>query len=114
MNKLISLCCLIILSACEVNYPEIQAPPKPSSVPETALWVGGPDGGVFLDISKITQQKYSGSIYFDSTGEIWFQGEFKYTGDNSFDVSAKASYSFWDGDELFLTNNEKLTAINPD
>ena len=112
MKLLIPLFLVIFLSACEIHYGEVEPPPRPLSVPESVPWVGGPDGGVFVDISKTEIQNiYTGSIYADVTGAVRFQGKFKYTGKKSFDVSDRNSFSFWDGDYLFLRNNEKLIAI---
>ena len=115
MKSLIPLLLIIFLSACEIHYGEVEPPPRPPSVPESALWTGGLDGGVFVDISKTKIPKtYAGSIYADFTGVILFQGKFKYTGENDFDVSDRFSYGAWDGDYLFLRNNEKLIAIHTD
>ena len=109
MKAFISLLLIFFLSGCEIQFGEVEPPP---SVPESALWVGGLDGGVYVDISK-TNNIYTGTIYADVTGVIIFQGEFKYTGNNDFDVNDVNSYGGWDGDYLFLRNNEKLIAIYP-
>ncbi len=104
---------LTILFACDIQHEEVQAPPRPESVPATALWIGGPDGGVFVKVSMTKVKNiYFGTIYFDSNGEICYQGPFRYTGDDAFEVDDKSSYSGWDGDYLFLTNHEKLIAID--
>lgn len=114
MKVLVSFFLVAILSGCEIEYGEIDPPTKPSSVPESALWTGGPDGGVFVDIFSTKRKNiYKGTIYTDVTGIVIYQGEFKYTGEHKFDYKNRFSYGAWDGDYLFLRNNEKLIAIYP-
>jgi len=55
VKLLIPLFLVIFLSACEIHYGEVEPPPRPPSVPESALWTGGLDGGVFEIYQK---QKY--------------------------------------------------------
>ena len=94
------------LFACEpvASYePEF----KPGKVPGAAIWIGGPDGGVYA-LVKISENKYSGVVYFEHNGDIWYDGKFTYTGEQSFDVTDKSLYSSWDGDILYLVNGDKL------
>jgi len=55
VKLLIPLFLVIFLSACEIHYGEVEPPPRPPSDPESALWTGGLDGGVFEIYQK---QKY--------------------------------------------------------
>jgi hypothetical protein len=114
MKKLIwLLIMLFFVSSCDLQHEAVSSPPKPKPVPESAFWVGGHEGGVFVLISKAQSGKlYFGTIYFDANGEIWYQGKFQYTGNDSFDVGDKSSYTGWDGDFLFLSNGEKLIAVD--
>lgn len=113
MKFILSILLLLMFSACDVEHEEVAPPPKPETVPEGAFWVGGPEGGVFVSVSKGRDNKtYFGTIYFEANGEIWYQGEFKYTGETSFNVSDRSSYTGWDGDYLFLKNGEKLVAVD--
>jgi hypothetical protein len=52
VKLLIPLFLVIFLSACEIHYGEVEPPPRPPSVHESALWTGRLDGGVFVEISK--------------------------------------------------------------
>ena len=114
MTKLIwFLITLFFVSSCELKYDTVPPPPKPKSVPESAFWVGGHNGGVFVSIFKEKNSKlYFGTIYFDTNGEIWYQGKFQYTGNASFNVVDKSLYTGWDGDFLFLSNGKKLIAVD--
>lgn len=114
MKFLTSLAFLFLLSGCDVQFEEASggAPTRPESVPESTLWIGGKDGGVFVEISATDQKPiYKGAVYYDSSGDIWYQGEFEYTGQESFETDEPSSYSFWDGTDLYLKNGEKLKAV---
>lgn len=114
MKKLIWIVLMLFfITSCNIQYESILPPPKPKSVPESAFWVGGHEGGVFILISKEKDRKtYYGTVYFDANGEIWYRGKFQYTGNVLFDVGDKSSYTGWDGDILFLANGEKLIAVD--
>ena len=43
-------------------------PQKPSSVPESAIWAGGPDGGMWVNCNKNTLEKLKCQIFADVTG----------------------------------------------
>jgi hypothetical protein len=111
MKTLLSLALLFFLTACE-PISSFEPNTKPDGVPESAFWVGGADGGVYIDISKQSKQEYYSKIYFDTTGEIWYEGVLHYSGEKELDISNKNIYSFWDGDNLHLVNNEYLTSSN--
>jgi hypothetical protein len=53
---------------------------RPPNVPQAAVWVGGPDGGVFVlfeppPIPGAKATTIRGKV-FHSTGEVWFSGTF--------------------------------------
>ncbi len=106
MKKLIAILFLsIAITGCS-QADEVRGD-KPDAVPEAAIWVGGSDGGVYVNITWVNDE-YSGGVYFEHNGEIWYEGPFEYSGEKAFDVSDKASYSAWDGEKLYLTNGEWL------
>ena len=98
---------------CSAQDETIVPPAKPESIPDSALWVGGHEGGVFVSISSMEDSdNYFGTIYFDANGEVWYRGVLKYTGSAPFDIHDSSSYAGWDGDYLFLANGEKLIAVD--
>ena len=106
MKQIATLIVFLFLFACQpVTSNEPQT--RPAAVPIAALWIGGADGGVFVEISQ-DESSYSGTIYTDSTGEIWYRGNFTYSGNSQFDVNSTASYTGWDGEKLYLANGEYL------
>lgn len=108
MKHIISGFALLLLFACQ-PVTSFEPQQRPEQVPTAALWVGGADGGVYVDISR-DAGNYSGTVYTDSTGDIWYSGSFTYSGTAEFDVKAAESYTGWDGEMLYLANGEQLQA----
>lgn len=86
---------------------EVWTPPiKPQNVPEDAVWVGGYDGGCFVRIESEYTDTTHFVIYFDSDGEIWYDGLF------SCDKSDFVSISEMDWYELLCCYNGELLLMN--
>jgi hypothetical protein len=85
---------------------------RPASVPTKAIWAGGVDGGSFilLEPSKKANQ-YVAKIYDDSVGEVIFDGMLVVDQQNAtpLDVRNPKTFSFWDGDTLYLTDGRSLS-----
>ena len=87
-------------------------PSRPETVPTNAIWIGGIDGGVFIEISSTTDPKiYNATIYGDYDGSILYSGELKHNGETPFDPGDTSSYSGWDGHSLILRSNEQLIIV---
>lgn len=108
MKQIITCIAILFLIACQ-PVPSAGPELRPEPVPVSALWVGGADGGVYVDIS-LDDKNYSGTVYTDSTGDVWYSGSFIYSGTAEFDVKAAESYTGWDGEMLYLANGEYLKA----
>ena len=108
MKRIITCIVILFLIACQ---PLTNARPdlRPEPVTVSALWVGGADGGVYVEIGR-NDKNYSGTVYTDSTGDAWYNGFFTYRGTAEFDVKSAASYTGWDGEMLYLANGEYLKA----
>lgn len=91
---------------------ELEPPPRPASVPARAIWAGGVDGGSFilLEPTKKTDQ-YSAKIYGDSAGDVVFDGvlQVDQQGTAPLDVKNPKTFSFWDGDTLYLADGRSLS-----
>ena len=85
---------------------------KPENVPASAVWVGGPDGGVYVDLEPMKEDGfYYATIYADQTGAIWYRGRLKSEKALvNFNPRKSSAYSFWDGENLVLSDGVKLTA----
>lgn len=102
---------VFFIFGCNIET-KTQMPERPSSVPESAIWVGGPDGGVFVLVKKhidVDDKIYLAKVYYVS-GDIAYNGLMKLYPDGSseFDVEKKESFVGWDGDNLYLSNNRCL------
>lgn len=109
MKLLFTSILIFLLLACEpISTYEPES--RPNGIPISALWVGGPDGGVYVTM-QVVDGDYSGTIYFDSTGEVWYEGRFRYSGNTPFDASEASNYTAWDGDTLYLANGQQLDSL---
>lgn len=101
---------LILFGCIEVSYcPDI----KPENVSESAVWVGGPDGGAYIDLEPTEEQRYFNvTVYAQVSGGIKYKGKLKSNNIlDSFNTRDRSVYSFWDGDMLVLQNGEILKAV---
>ena len=92
----------------------LAAPQRPASVPKSASWLGGPDGGVFFELSSTDSAKgrnYRGTIWRDH-GRVWYRGPFHVQPANSAPVDVKKSKQFagWDGTRLVIDDGRALVA----
>jgi len=110
MKTLLASLLLLAIGACSTEqYTAAQGL-------EGSWWLGGADGGVFVDIKDNNNRDdtiYYGTIYFDSDKTIWYQGPFKLVGDIKFQVDNHEQYSGWDGERLHLQNSSYLEPVNP-
>ena len=107
MKLLICNLIFLLMLGCSVEH-EVVEPKKPSQVPESALWVGGMDGGVFIKV-KEKSNKYIGEVYYIS-GDIAYKGELEIhpKGSTPPNLEAKESFTGWDGDIIYLSNDSYL------
>jgi len=105
----------LILASCNNSNNNSEVHTRPDSIPKTALWVGGVDGGIYLEIKKDQNDKpniYRGVIYH-SSGDIDFKGKLSINSkEPSFEYNNSESYSSWDGDILYLRDGRELTIIS--
>ena len=110
--------CLVSLSVFLYQNVEVSSvlPLKPDNIPESALWVGGPDGGVYVLVKKNksdNQTIYDAKIYY-SEGSVNYIGKLVINTPNNplFDYQNINSYSGWDGDTLYLQDGRLLIIYN--
>ncbi len=105
---------ILALSACEKVYDPVTPPPKPDSVPMESIWVGGLDGGVFINM-KLTESspvEYWGEIHYIS-GDLSYRGNFLLLpkSEDGFEIDNPSVYQAWDGDTIYLSDNRQLRVI---
>ena len=101
----IALC----VAAFYVLEPEISKGsdhPRPSSIPTTAVWSGGIDGGVYVDIKAYDPQTgtLTADIYHDYAGDLAYSGAFSYQGDTPPPHISHEDIAGWDGDILLIVH----------
>jgi len=74
-----------------------------------ALWVGGEDGGVFVEIAKAEAPNYYVQVRHEN-GDIWSEGWIRYGTKEGFPLSASGITGF-DGEQLYLHTS---TTIAPE
>jgi len=105
----------LVLAGCGDRVLENAEPERAAAIPSSAIWVGGHDGGVFVSISKPTDTDkgaYWGEIFY-VLGDIAYKGHmnlFPKTSDG-FDINKQSSYQGWDGDTLYIINNQSLKIV---
>jgi hypothetical protein len=55
-------------------------PVKPANVPLSAVWIGGCDGGNWIELVSIKDNKIRFKIYRDWNGDLILDSDFKYDG----------------------------------
>ena len=107
--------CIFIVVFYIINNAEIESviPPRPESIPQSALWVGGPDGGVYIVLDNKNNE--NSTVYnvkvFHSEGSTSYIGKLIINTPNnpSFDYNDITLYTGWDGDTLYLKDGRSLS-----
>lgn len=102
----------LLACQCEAVTTEIEPPPRPSSVPEKAVWAGGLDGGSYILMSPpAADGTYRTKIYYDHGGDVWFSGKLRLDkpGGSPINVRDPKTFSGWDGDTLYLRDGRTLS-----
>ncbi len=110
MRSVIYFLLISVASAC--TSEPISVPKGP----EGSWWLGGDDGGVFIDIQDDNtpgDRNFVGTIYFDADNTIWYQGPLRLVGNIEFFVNDRNLYLGWDGERLHLKESSYLEAVNP-
>ena len=106
------LAALLVAMLCACRWDAKSAdPPRPDSVPESALWIGGPDGGAFVEVKAPQDNVYAVAV-FDESGDLWFRGPMilDREPEKSFAVGDRSAYSAWDGKRVLLADGRSLVS----
>lgn len=76
---------------------------RPGTVPATAQWVGGADGGVYIHVSTGNSEVLT--IYYEA-GDVWYAGESPLSADELKQLSG------WDGTTLYLKNGRSIQLLD--
>ncbi len=89
-------------------------PPRPAGLPAEAFWLGGPDGGVFVELQRAegpSLPQYSGAVYHPD-GSLWYKGRFTLepSGGAPVDLKDRGQFAGWDGTRILLKDGRALLA----
>ncbi len=101
-----------VACSCKIRRVDPEPPARPASVPSTAIWAGGVDGGSFILLEPTKKaDQYVAKIYDDSVGDVTFDGVLQLDQHTTapLDVRSPKTFSFWDGDTLYLTDGRSLS-----
>lgn len=105
---LISIVAVLLFS--ETTIEKLQRPDK---VPDSAKWYGGTDGGVYIELIEIKTNTFYCTIYFDYTGDIWYEGLFEYSGNTTMSVEkVKEEIRAYDGERILMGKYGYLIKVN--
>ena len=91
-------------------------PAKQERVPEDAVWAGGTDGGCFFVLKTEFSDTSRFAVYFDQTGDIWYDGYF-YCDKSNFHRISKMNWrelvTCYNGKYIFMRDpdNEKKEIV---
>jgi hypothetical protein len=95
--------CLLVTIAVSCNSKPT-APPRPSLIPNAAVWAGGVDGGSFFECDVDTAHDVNRClVYNDSTGDVAGGGFFRLSGANRAARADELQFQFFDGDDISLS-----------
>ncbi|NOY84567.1 MAG: hypothetical protein GXO96_07075 [Nitrospirae bacterium] len=105
---------LLFLVACTSNNA---TPPRPKSVPNDAMWIGGVDGGAWILLKKNQSDPeyiYRAEVYGDQAGNQWYIGRLEVIPNSqpSVPLGRAGAYGVWDGDRLLLEDGRVMRAID--
>ena len=102
---------LCLAAACRFGTSTGE-PPRPAGVPQDAVWVGGPDGGVFVKLEKADGEPGTvrAAIYADHTGAILYQGALRLEppAPQLPELGDPKLFNGWDGQRLLLRDGREL------
>lgn len=101
----------LLLVVSPVDIIKAGDPVRPNPIPATAVWVGGPDGGVWIVLHRSDKDSpgtYLAKVYHQS-GDLEYQGPLvlKPAGLKPLVVNP-AEFEGWDGDEMLLSHGRSL------
>jgi len=93
---------------------KVTAPPRPSSVPTSATWAGGVDGGSFFECDTDTTNNINRClVYNDHTGDVAGGGFFRLADTNRAATHDELRFQFFDGEDRIEVEGHTLVRVQP-
>ncbi len=93
----------------------VSVPSRPASVPPSAVWAGGQDGGAWFDCSMTgtTEGRFHFTI-FDDGGNMWEEGLFQWTGPTVSVDSLRTLFAGFTGTSILFRGRTAIVPIPVD
>lgn len=99
---------LLLLTACG----QAIAPARPPEVPASADWVGGKDGGAWIECSAgISDDANMCTVYQAYSGEVWVSGLFVLEASGRPASAGELDFAFFNGVAIGLKGGEILVPV---
>ena len=88
-------------------------PPRPDSVPETAVWCRHPAGQVWIDCVAVESEenRFSITLYSHPSGVIDFGGEYSLAGRPTAAEELAGLFKGYDGRTIYLRDDRQLIPL---
>ena len=91
---------------------EVEVPERLPSIPETAIWVGGVDGGAWLECSLDKKMNANWcTAWDDQTGDIWARTYFVLRETGEPVPESELVYLYFDGVDVGLADGRVLEPL---
>lgn len=87
-------------------------PTRPRGISPEARYIGGADGGVYVNVLHVEGDAYEISVYLDS-GLVAYEGNARLASPNLGQIVSAADVVGWDGEILLLMGGRSLVPLEP-
>lgn len=98
---------LVLLVGCQHTPPT-----RPSNVPATAVWSGGPDGGDWFECESTQSSHNRCTVYADVSGAVVESGRYQLKGERRAASKEELKYAYHSKGHIFLQGNKVLEKID--
>jgi hypothetical protein len=101
---------IIVLKLLVQTDTECDPPEKPDNVSQKAIWKGGCDGGNWIELVSLDEERIRFRIYRDWDGDLIFDADFKYESCEDFKLTEAnwIDHIAYFGNNLVLYENEAV------
>src|SRR5258708_3393058 len=100
----------VLMISCYRAYP----PPRPDSVPESARWAGGQDGGGWVTCSIEATSEHNFCTIYDEEGRTRGPAQYKLRNLNRAAQPEELRYKYVTGQAIGLEGGLELVQVSPD
>ncbi|MBQ1783237.1 MAG: hypothetical protein II007_06275 [Gammaproteobacteria bacterium] len=103
LTRSVALALSLMLIGCLQAEQAGPSGARPSSVPVEAAWVGGADGGVYIQLLSVAEREIEAGIYAEHDGQPLFSGRLY---SEAALRQPLGDVTGWDGDCIYFANQQ--------